>query len=276
MAQPFDSVLLATRDGPMWALRTDAYVTRCLQAYGEYCDAEADVFRQLVRPGMTVVEAGANIGSHSIMLARACAPGPLVAFEPQQRAFQLLCANLTINEIANAIVYPEALGPAAGAVELPAIDYGAAYNFGSVTPRPAENGADAWRGGRVARLRPLDALELPACHLLKVDVEGWEAGVLRGASETIARCRPILYIENDRAAHQAEVIGLIDALGYAQYWHVAPLFRRGNFNGASEDFTNGAASLNMLCVPAEQDLTVTAMERIDPLNWRSPLTPIGS
>jgi FkbM family methyltransferase len=275
MTAPFDSVLLATRHGPMWGLRTDAYITRCLEVYGEYCEAEADVFRQLVKPGMTVVEAGANIGAHTVMLARACAPGRLIAFEPQQRAFQLLCANLTMNEIANVTAYPEALGPSAGVVEMPEVDYGAAGNFGSVSPRPAEAAGEPWREGRMVRQRPLDALDLPDCGMLKVDVEGWEVGVLRGATATIARCRPILYVENDRAAHQAELIALIDALGYVQYWHIAPLFSPKNFNEVGEDIFNAVSSMNMLCVPAERNLTVTDMERIDPQNWRSPLTPIG-
>jgi FkbM family methyltransferase len=275
MAAPFDSVMLATRHGPMWALKTDAYITRCLETYGEYCAAEADLFRQLVAPGMTVVEAGANIGAHSVMLARACAPGRLIAFEPQQRAFQLLCANLTMNEIANTIAYPEALGAAAGAVEIPPVDYGVAGNFGSVTPKPIEPGAETWREGRMARLRPLDVLDLPDCGLLKVDVEGWEVDVLRGARATIARCRPILYVENDRAAQQRILIDLIEALGYRQYWHLAPLFSPANFNGASQDVTGGAVSMNMLCVPVERDLTVIDLEPIDPQNWRSPIKPIG-
>jgi FkbM family methyltransferase len=275
MAQSFDSVLIPTRHGPMWGLRTDAYITGCLQTYGEYCEAETDVFRQLVKPGMTVVEAGANIGAHTVMLARACAPGRLIAFEPQQRAFQLLCANLTMNEVANVTAYPEALGAAAGVVELPLVDYGQPGNFGSVSPRPAEAAAEPWREGLMVRLRPLVALDLPACHFLKVDVEGWEAGVLRGAARTIARCRPLLYVENDRAAQQAELIALIDALGYVQYWHMAALFSPNNFNGVAEDKTGGVMALNMLCVPAERDMTVIDMQRIDPQNWRSPLTPIG-
>ena len=55
-----DTVEVETRYGRMWALRGDRYITRCLEAYGEYCEAEADVFRQLVKPCMTVVEAGAE------------------------------------------------------------------------------------------------------------------------------------------------------------------------------------------------------------------------
>src|ERR1039458_218014 len=65
--------------------------------------------------------------------------------------------------------------------------------------RPAGPGAEGGRGG-TGRLAAVDALELLDCGMLKVDVEGWEVGVLRGAMATIGRCRPILYVENDRAA----------------------------------------------------------------------------
>ena len=44
----------------------------------------------------------------------------------------------------------------------------------------------------------LDAFDLPACHFLKVDVEGMEVEVLRGAQNTIATYRPLMYVENDR------------------------------------------------------------------------------
>jgi len=55
-----DTIEVETHYGRMWALRGDRYITACLEAYSEYCEAEADVFRQLVKPGMSVVEAGAR------------------------------------------------------------------------------------------------------------------------------------------------------------------------------------------------------------------------
>lgn len=269
-----DVIELATRYGPMRALRGDRYITRCLAAYGEYCEAEADVFRQVVRPGMTVVEAGANIGAHTLPLARACAPGRLIAFEPQQRVFQLLCANLAANDVTNVVALPEAMGAEAGLARMPELDYGAGWNFGSVAPSHAPVGAEDWARGLAARVTPLDALELPACHVLKIDVEGWEAEALAGARRTLWRCRPILYIENDRASRQAQLIAMIDELGYDQYWHIAPLFNPANFNGAPADVTEAVASLNMLCTPRERAVPITGFERIDPSNWRSPMPAI--
>jgi FkbM family methyltransferase len=270
-----DTVMVATRHGPMVALAADAYITRSLQLYGEYGRDEADLFRQVVKPGMTVVEAGANIGAHSVMLARACAPGPLIAFEPQQRVFQLLCANLVMNGVTNALAFPDAVGARAGMALLPELDYGRGYNFGSVSIQPIDASAGLdWSAGRPTRVVAIDELALPACGLIKIDVEGFESAVLEGARQTIARCRPLLYVENDRASQQAALIALIASLGYTQYWHVAPLFSRDNFNGAKDDVFNAAVSLNMLCTPNESGLTISGFERIDPSNWRSPIAPI--
>ena len=267
--------MVATRHGPMFALAGDAYITRSLQLYGEYGHDEADLFRQVVKPGMTVVEAGANIGTHTVVLARACFPGPLLAFEPQQRVFQILCANLVMNQVANALAYPDAVGAAAGTAAIAKLDYGSAYNFGSVGVRKTEAASNPdWADGQPTRVVAIDDLALPACGFLKIDVEGFEAEVLEGARGTIARRRPALYVENDRASQQAPLIALIDSMGYAQYWHVAPLFSRENFNGASKDVFSGAVSLNMFCVPKESALSISGFERIDPKNWRSPVGPI--
>ncbi len=254
-----------TRAGPMLALATDEYITRALDLYGEYAPDEWRMLRQLIRPGMTVVEIGANMGSHSVDMARACAPGVFLAFEPQQILFQILCGNLALNNVTNAVAYPDACGEADGEAIVPCVDYGAHGNFGGISLRDAG-------GGMKVRVRPLDALELPACGLLKIDVEGFEPAVLRGAAGTIERCRPVIYIENDRAANQQIVIDAIAAHRYALYWHLPRLFSPDNFRGNQQDVWPGVVSLNMLCIPEEATVHIEGFARIDPRDWTGPIT----
>lgn len=255
-----------TRSGPLLALRTDHYMTRSLELYGEYNPEERRMLAQIIRPGMTVVEVGANMGLHSVDMARACAPGPFYAFEPQPRIFQVLCANLALNDVGNAFAYPEGCGEAEGAAVVPPIDYAQTGNFGGVSLL-----ADGSRGVQV-QIRPLDALQLPSCGLIKIDVEGFEPQVLRGARQTIARCRPIIYVENDRAAQQQEVISLVAEMGYRLYWHCPPLFDPNNFKGEQENVFPGIVSLNMLCIPSERNTVVKGLSEIDPANWKCPIT----
>jgi len=260
-----------TRHGAMMALAGDRYISRSLELYGEFSGAEWEMLAQLVKPGMTVVEVGANIGAHSVAMAAKCFPGPLYLFEPQQRIFQLLCANLVLNGVRNAIAFPEACGEAEGRVVIPHLDYGAEFNFGGVSVKPDEAGLT----GQRVRCTPLDSLQLAACNLIKLDVEGYEAQVLRGATETIRKHRPLLYVENDRPQHQQEVISLIDSLGYRQYWHLPPLFRPDNFNGNPQNVFADIVSVNLLCLPRELGTVVKGLQLIDPENWTSPIRPPG-
>lgn len=253
-----------TRHGPMLAFRGDVYISRSLELYGEFSSRERKLFDKLVKPEMTVVEAGANIGTHTLALARACAPGPLYAFEPQQRVFQVLCANLALNDIANVVASPDACGEAPGTATIPPLDYGARANFGGVSL-----GSEGGPGLRV-RVFPLDELELPACDLLKIDVEGFEPQVLKGAAGTIRRCRPILYVENDREQNQQAVIDLVHELGYRMYWHTPPLFDADNFRNNPENVFEGIVSVNILALPEERPFNIVSTP-IDPGNWRSPI-----
>jgi FkbM family methyltransferase len=256
-----------TAHGQMLGLAGDQFVSRSLELYGEFSGLEWHLFSQFVTSGMTVLEIGANIGTHTVPLAKACAPGPLYAFEPQQRVFQLLCANLALNGVKNAVALPEACGDREGHVVVPPVDYGAAGNFGGVSVAE-ESVAGA---GTKVRLGTIDALDLPECHFVKIDVEGFEPAVLRGAAATIARHKPILYVENDRVENQQEVISLIDEMGYTQYWHAPALYDADNFRKNPENVFPGIVSLNLLCIPRVEGFTINGGDPIDPDNWRSPI-----
>ncbi|MBQ3853504.1 MAG: FkbM family methyltransferase, partial [Anaerovibrio sp.] len=90
------------RYGKIMYNQLDQYVGRSLKLYGEYCQGEAALFEQIVKPGNIVVEAGANIGSHTIHLAQLAGDnGQVWAFEPQRLVFQLLAGNMALNSLTN-------------------------------------------------------------------------------------------------------------------------------------------------------------------------------
>lgn len=77
------------RHGRMAFLRRDQYVGRSLALYGEFSQFETELFAQFIRPGMAVVEVGANIGAHTVSLAQMVGPhGAVFALEPQRVIFQ--------------------------------------------------------------------------------------------------------------------------------------------------------------------------------------------
>jgi FkbM family methyltransferase len=248
----------------MKGLASDRFITPCLDVYGEYSRQEWLLLDQLIKPGMTIVEAGSNIGVHTVPMARKCAPGILYAFEPQREVLTLLIENLRMNAISNVKVLPSATGSEVGVAIVPLLDYAEANNFGGVSLRSEGEGYEV-------RVQPIDDLQLAHCGLIKIDVEGAELPTLRGAMDTIARCRPVVYIENDRQEHQQAIISALSEVDYELYWHAPPIVDAQNFNDVQENvFGQRFISINMICLPAERQIIVQDHERIDPRNWRSP------
>jgi hypothetical protein len=115
---------------------------------------------------------------------------------------------------------------------------------------------------------PVDALGLARCHLIKIDVEGMEGEVLAGAAATIARHRPVLYVENDRRAKSAALITQILSLGYELFWHLPPLFNPDNFFRHSTNVFGNIVSYNMLGVPREAKRDISGFRPIaGPEDW---------
>ncbi len=241
----------------------DRFIGGALARYGEFSEGEQDLFRQMVRAGDTVVEVGANIGAHTVPLARLVGPtGRVLAFEPQRVVFQMLCANLALNGLVQVQATHAALGAAPGELHVPPVDYTGAGNFGGI--------ALAAEGGDPVPVTTLDALGLPALRLLKVDVEGMEAEVLQGGRDTIARTRPLLYVENDREEKSPALIRLVLGMGYRLFWHLPRMFNPQNWRGVAENGFGPIISINMVGVPAEQPVRTDMREITDERSdWRT-------
>jgi FkbM family methyltransferase len=244
------------RHGAMMYLPADLFVGRSLDLYGEFSEGEVALFAQIVKPGMLVVDVGANIGAHTVFFAKAVGPGGrVIAVEPQRILYQMLCGNLSLNAIGNTFAQHAGLGSAPGSILVPPLNYGANFNFGGLSL------GDFKEGEQVA-VTTLDALALPGCHLVKIDVEGMEAQVLQGARETLAHHRPILYVENDRPEKSAALIALLFELGYRLFWHLPPLFHADNFAGRVENVFAGIVSINMVGIPRSTALSLQGFREI--------------
>ena len=225
----------------------DIFIGRSFDLYAEFSESEVDLFRRIIQPGSVVLDIGANIGAHSVALARIVGPGGVVhAFEPQRILFQTLCANLALNSLPNVLPYHTALGSRPGKAHMPFFDYTSPANFGGVA-------VDAFHEGETVAIGVLDRANLPRCDFAKIDVEGFESEVLLGAADTIDRMRPILYVENDRKEKSQALIQLLTEMRYRLWWHVAPFFNPENFSGETANPFGAMKSINMLCIPKEHD-----------------------
>ncbi|RDU99611.1 FkbM family methyltransferase [Trinickia dinghuensis] len=249
----------------MLANPNDFFLGRAIVEYGEYGEIEAQLLAQLfVRPG-AAVEVGANIGTHTVALAKRTRElgRTLIAFEPQPFLFQNLCANLALNSLTNVRAWPWACGAKAGTVYFDVPDYESPGNFGAVAmtqdPGPASLA--------VPCVTLDDAIGGQAVGLLKIDVEGAELDVLRGAEAVIEKSRPVLYVENDRIALSRALIEWIWARGYRLWWHFPPLFNPENFFGNSNNLYPTVVSCNMLGLPREMTVNVVGLEEATDIDF---------
>lgn len=256
-----------SRHGWMLYNKNDMYIGKSFDRYGEFSEGEVAIFERILRPGDSVVEAGANIGAHTIALANLVGPnGRVVAFEPQRLVFQTLCANVALNSLANVDCRCAALGAEPGEIVVPCLSPNQETNFGGL-------GLGAYAKGERVPVTTLDSLAITACRLLKIDVEGMEESVLRGAGTLISECQPILYIENDREDRSASLIEHLLGLDYRLYWHLPPMFNEANYFANQENVFGRIVSVNMLCIPRDESFDVDGLTEItNPTsNWKNSL-----
>ncbi|MBN9672679.1 FkbM family methyltransferase [Roseibium aggregatum] len=240
---------------------TDVYVGRSLDTYGAYCPAELDLFRQLIRPGDVVLDVGAHVGPFTLAFSRFTGPdGKVIAWEPQSFLFQLLSVNLVLNGVENVTAYQECLSDSNGTVFVPEPQKERLQNFGGLSLGASDRLRD-FPGHDVVK-RPLDSLGLDRCDLMKIDVEGMELEVLRGAAALVSTCRPAIHFENSSRDHSASLLGFVLEQDYSCFWHPSPLFSPDNPFGVSENIFGQAGTINVLALPTERPLEVVGLERI--------------
>lgn len=147
----------------------------------------------LVSPGDVVLDIGANIGEFALMSAQRVGPeGKIFAFEPFPPNLARLRANVWLNPGLPVAVMPFALSDSAANLSMRVAD---GLNFGTASVREGDDSGNAVK----TESRPLDDVDLGVAasrvSLMKIDVEGWELHVLRGAEQFLKTCRPRIVLE---------------------------------------------------------------------------------
>ena len=169
----------------------DDFVGRCAYFVGDLDRKISTIFDRVIRPGDTVVDIGANIGLTTLRMAHLAGPGGQVhSFEPNPELAKRLNEVIERNKLSNITVHDVALGDTERRLTLN-IPVG---NMGSASIVPEKIVPSAMTCE--VSVRRLDSLfpDTHAVRLVKIDVEGAEAGVLKGALGFIERCRPDIII----------------------------------------------------------------------------------
>jgi FkbM family methyltransferase len=203
---------------------------------------------------MTFLDVGANDGIYSVFAASRVGPeGTVWAFEPSAREVARLQFNLDLNHLC-ARVFPIALADVSGQVNLTVAGY--EHEAHNTLGAFAYQGIEA-KGTEPVVVRQLDAVlqdnPLPRIDVIKLDVEGAELRVLRGAISTIEHYRPyILFEVSEQSLHhqsctREELLTFLQSQKYRLYTF-DPL------TGLPMAASPGVYSDNMIAVPAEKPL----------------------
>ena len=171
------------------------HIARTIEATGGFYEAEllADIRSRLFFPECAV-DVGAHVGNHTLYFSKILGL-KTIAFEPNPQTFALLAANIRENGVESLCrLRHAAVGAVAGRVRAVAAS---ADNSGMARVE-ADAGGDT----------PLVSLDEDLEHdvridVIKIDVEGWELDVLRGAARTIEKHRPLIYVEASAATFPA-------------------------------------------------------------------------
>lgn len=208
-----DYVLHTTgSEGRFLVFRTDKVVGGALYHDGLHAAYEVTLARTVLRPGEAAMDIGAHVGTLAIPMANAVGPdGQVIAVEMQPVLADLLWRNARLNHHTNLRIHNAACGAKPGQTSIGPINYAKDYNFGGIgiemdIPHPTRSSEQT---------TPIDIVTIDALHpgtpvrYIKIDVEGGEDAVLKGATQTLTTDRPILSIE---VSSDAEIEAFITKL----------------------------------------------------------------
>jgi FkbM family methyltransferase len=214
-----------------------------------YEEGQWKLVRRLLPRGGTFVDVGANQGFFTILASRVAGEsGHVLAFEPAPSELGKLLSNLSLNRCRNVVAKQVALGAQAGTADF--FLYGGHQGSWSGLRKGAE---DVKVQARMIQV-PVDTLDsygLTRLDMMKIDVEGGELNVLRGAAETIKRCRPHVLCEVEpRRTKQwgydaREILRELESTGYA--WRTVT--HAGEIGERAGEPADGQ---NLVAVPAEK------------------------
>ena len=185
-------MLCNTRHGPMVVARNDVSIGLALRRHGTWAEPLLALALSQIEPGDTVVEVGSTYGEHAVPLMQKLGrKGRLVAVEPHPVLFKVLSSNLILNQHTQALPVEAALGDMTCQVGVTPIDLGKLCNVSRCTLLQDSKHALA------VQAMAIDDLGLNKLDLIKINANGLDHVVLKGALKTCQALRPTVLVAGE-------------------------------------------------------------------------------
>jgi FkbM family methyltransferase len=189
-------ILFTRARGKRWIVGSGPH--SCWLGFNEV--RKRNLFTKMVLPGNIVFDIGANIGAYTILSSILVGPrGKVLAFEPMPENIKYLQDHITLNQLSNVQAF-----------EIAVSDYCGTAKFDATTDRVL--GSISANGNFTVQTTTIDQMVqdhgvIP--NYLKIDVEGGEAAVLRGARQVLKNHRPIVFVATHSPEVHKECIGIL-------------------------------------------------------------------
>jgi len=193
-----------------------------------------------VQPNTAIVEVGANIGFESLYYARKYPNCVVYSYEPGAYAHHALSLSKAYNRLNNLELFKLGLGDATGVMSLES-PTDASRNRGLGSLKRNIDHDETYERESV-KIVTLDShfSDLRRLSLIKIDTQGFEWNVLRGAVQTIKKHRPVILFEHEDQYHddphcvRGRIADLLEACGYDLYSAGAEILKRVDFVGSKQ------------------------------------------
>jgi FkbM family methyltransferase len=242
-----DPVLRVAEFQGTFAVSARSHLFRRIVEAGEYEPVLTRLCLELLDQKRDVVDVGANIGLHTVLLAKQLDRRRLLAVEPTRNALARLKRNIDLNGVGNVTVFEGVASDAPAWLDIKTIDGLEEYSSLGVMGHPSVTGVQ-FATQRV-EARTLDQLVSEHgldCGFMKVDTEGMEHAVFGGARGILARQRPVVLSElsdvllRKNGSSALDVIRIFESLDYI----VTDPLHPGETPGAREFG-------DIICIPKE-------------------------
>jgi FkbM family methyltransferase len=173
---------------------------------GWYEAEKQRMFASHVLPGSVVYDVGANVGFYTLLASKlAGSEGAVYSFEPLPRNVEHLQRHVELNDCRNVEIWPVAVGNEEGRRRFDPAD-------GASTGRLSDGGSLEVETVAIDSLVESGRIKPP--NMLKIDIEGGETDMLRGAERTLRRLGPTIFLAAHGSQNRTDCLTILSALGY--------------------------------------------------------------
>lgn len=202
-----------------YALIKDDLISNCIKSQGYWEQHLLVLYSKIIKPDFTILDAGANIGYHSVQFALLANKGKVYSFEPQNLPYNVLVTNITINQLSHRIKHfklglldsfssKEISSLEEQVFDARCINYGGRQLLDISQP----NGED------VIETITIDSLNLEKLDLIKMDIQNSERFAIEGGMKTLKKHHPTILLENSlQKENDKEIVKMLHKIGYDSY-----------------------------------------------------------